>query len=191
MEHSIYIKCTPDIYESVVALIDASFHRYGLITYGTLDDILVDAGLIEENTFIPNETQRGLFVDNRADLTISPYDHDDGEFSILIKNHKYYPSTGFDSDRDDTIPKNIIFKPENKDMVNHPDHYQTETGLEVIDIIEACVFDLKGIEATDTGNIIKYMARWKKKNGLQDLKKAKWYLEHLIAHVEKIEEENK
>ena len=75
-------------------------------------------------------------------------------------------------------------------MVTHPDHYQSETGMEVIDVIEAFTFDLKGIEATDTGNIIKYICRWKKKNGLQDLRKAKWYLEHLIKHVEKLEEEN-
>ena len=38
-------------------------------------------------------------------------------------------------------------------MVSHPSHYQSETGLEVIDVIEAFTFDLKGIEATDTGNI--------------------------------------
>ena len=74
------------------------------------------------------------------------------------------------------------------DMVNHPPHYQSETGLEVIDVIEAFTFDLKGIEATDTGNVLKYMCRWKGKNGLQDLEKAKWYLEHLIAHIKKLEE---
>lgn len=75
-------------------------------------------------------------------------------------------------------------------MVSHPPHYQSETGLEAIDVIEAFTFDLKGIEATDTGNVIKYICRWKNKNGLQDLKKAKWYLEHLINHVEKLEKEN-
>jgi hypothetical protein len=76
------------------------------------------------------------------------------------------------------------------DMVDHPPHYQSETGLEVIDVIEAFAFDLKGIEATDTGNILKYMCRWKGKNGLEDLKKARWYLNHLIDHVEKLEKEN-
>ena len=76
-------------------------------------------------------------------------------------------------------------------MVSHPDHYMSETGLEVIDVIEAFTFDLKGIEATDTGNILKYICRWKNKNGLQDLEKAKWYLDHLIDHVRKLEEENK
>lgn len=78
----------------------------------------------------------------------------------------------------------------NDAMVSHPDHYQSETGMEVIDVIEAFTFDLKGIEATDTGNVIKYICRWKKKNGLQDLKKAMWYLNHLIEHVDKLEKEN-
>ena len=78
---------------------------------------------------------------------------------------------------------------ESKDkMVSHPSHYQSETGLEVIDVIEAFTFDLKGIEATDTGNVLKYMCRWKNKNGLQDLEKAKWYLTHLIERVRKLEE---
>lgn len=68
---------------------------------------------------------------------------------------------------------------------------KSETGLEVIDVIEAFTFDLKGIEATDTGNVLKYMCRWKNKNGVQDLEKARWYLEHLIDHVKLLEEENK
>lgn len=78
----------------------------------------------------------------------------------------------------------------NDKMVSHPSHYQSETGLEVIDVIEAFTFDLKGIEAVDTANVIKYICRWKNKNGLQDLKKAAWYLDNLINHVEKLEKEN-
>ena len=90
-------------------------------------------------------------------------------------------------------PQRIIMHCEEKsgsDMINHPNHYKSETGLETIDVIEAFTFDLKGIEATDTGNILKYMCRWKSKNGLEDLKKARWYLNHLINHVEKLEKEN-
>ena len=75
-------------------------------------------------------------------------------------------------------------------IVNHPNHYISETGMEVIDVIESFTFNLKGIEATDTGNIIKYICRWKEKNGVQDLKKAMWYLTHLIKHVEHLETEN-
>lgn len=76
------------------------------------------------------------------------------------------------------------------DNVNHPSHYKSETGLEAIDAIEAFTFDLNGIEAFDTGNALKYICRWKKKNGLEDLKKAQWYLNHLIKHVENLEKEN-
>ena len=72
-------------------------------------------------------------------------------------------------------------------MVNHPSHYQSESGLEVIDVVEAFTSDLKGIEATDTGNILKYICRWNKKNRLQDLEKAQWYLKHLIDHVRSLE----
>lgn len=75
------------------------------------------------------------------------------------------------------------------DMVNHPPHYQSSNGMEVIDVIEAFTNTLVGIEATDTGNVLKYMCRWKYKNGLQDLEKAQWYLNHLINHIK--EKENK
>ena len=75
----------------------------------------------------------------------------------------------------------------NDKMVSHPSHYQSESGLEVIDVIEAFTSDLNGIEATDTGNILKYMCRWKHKNGLQDLEKAQWYLAHLIEKVKEKE----
>lgn len=88
-------------------------------------------------------------------------------------------------------PKFKVSSETKVDMVNHPSHYQSETGLEVFDVIEAFTFDLKGIEAVDTGNVIKYICRWKKKNGLEDLEKARWYLNRLIDHVQKLEEENK
>lgn len=73
------------------------------------------------------------------------------------------------------------------DMVNHPQHYKSKSGLEVIDVIKAFTADLKGYQATDTGNIIKYILRWRYKNGLEDLKKAQWYLNDLITTIEKEE----
>lgn len=70
------------------------------------------------------------------------------------------------------------------DMVNHPPHYISENGLETIDVIESFTADLQGIEAVCTANVIKYICRWKHKNGVQDLKKAQWYLTHLIDNLE-------
>jgi hypothetical protein len=64
------------------------------------------------------------------------------------------------------------------DNVNKPAHYQGK--VECIDAIESAVEGLEGIEAVCTANVIKYVYRWKKKNGKEDLLKAKWYLEKLI-----------
>ena len=70
------------------------------------------------------------------------------------------------------------------DMVNHPNHYKAKNGMEVIDVIEAFTANLKGYEAIYTGKVIKYICRWKEKNGLEDLRKAQWYLNRLIKNIE-------
>lgn len=71
--------------------------------------------------------------------------------------------------------------------VAHPAHYQTSNGLETIDVMEAFTEDMAGYEAVCTSNVLKYICRWKKKNGLEDLKKAEWYLKRLIERVESSE----
>lgn len=65
--------------------------------------------------------------------------------------------------------------------VNHPNHYQSESGLEVIDVIKAFTADLSGEEAFCIGNAIKYLCRYNKKNGVEDLSKAEWYIERAIS----------
>lgn len=70
-------------------------------------------------------------------------------------------------------------------MVSHPDHYQSGNGLEVIDVIDAFVSDLPGAEGYYVGNALKYICRYKKKNGVQDIKKAIWYLTRLLEKLEK------
>lgn len=70
------------------------------------------------------------------------------------------------------------------DNVNHPNHYKSKSGLEVIEVIRAFTEDLEGLEGYYTGNVLKYMCRWKKKNGLEDLKKARVYLDWLIEKEE-------
>ena len=68
---------------------------------------------------------------------------------------------------------------DDKDMVNSPSHY-TQGSIECIDAIAQVVKDLDGMEAMCTGNAIKYLWRWKHKNGVEDLKKAQWYLQRMI-----------
>lgn len=67
--------------------------------------------------------------------------------------------------------------------VDHPAHY-TAGKIECIDALEAATEDLTGIEAVCTANAIKYLWRWKRKGGSEDLEKAKWYINMLIEKVE-------
>lgn len=64
-----------------------------------------------------------------------------------------------------------------------PDHYKTDK-IECIEAIRVATSGLDGAEAFITGNVIKYMWRWKKKNGTEDLKKAKKYIDMLIKLLE-------
>lgn len=70
------------------------------------------------------------------------------------------------------------------DNVNHPDHYQNIAGVEAIDILNDVVKDLPGKQAAMLWNTLKYLLRFQKKNGLEDLKKARNYLDYLIRDIE-------
>ncbi len=62
------------------------------------------------------------------------------------------------------------------DPVNHPAHYTGHpSGVECIDITEHCNFCI--------GNAIKYLWRHDRKGGIEDLEKAKWYIDREIARL--------
>ena len=67
------------------------------------------------------------------------------------------------------------------DMVNNPPPYN-QTGVECIEAIRAATDE--GYQYYLQGNIIKYLWRYRYKNGVQDLEKAKWYLDKLIGEIE-------
>lgn len=103
---------------------------------------------------------------------------DNSSKTISLKEvHKAIDKHLFDDVERTTLPTD--YKSVDK-MVSHPLHYQSKNGIEVIDVIEAFTDGLEGIEAVCTANAIKYLCRWSKKNGVQDLEKAMWYLQHLI-----------
>ena len=77
-------------------------------------------------------------------------------------------------------------KEPNVDMVNHPVHY-TQGGIECIDCIKSATVGKVGIEAFCVGNAIKYLFRYEEKNGIEDIKKARWYIDRLIKELEEKE----
>lgn len=66
------------------------------------------------------------------------------------------------------------------DNIISPNHYTSDKGFEVFDVQEAFIHDLKGMAASYWCNVVKYILRFQNKNGVEDLKKAKYYLEKLI-----------
>ena len=70
------------------------------------------------------------------------------------------------------------------DVVNHPPHYQS--NIECIDAMEAMSSgcSIPSNQAYCWQNCFKYLWRWPYKNGLEDLRKARWYLDRLIKQLE-------
>ncbi len=73
---------------------------------------------------------------------------------------------------------------EKKDEVNHPKHY-TQDQIECIDAIKSATSE--GYQYYLQGVILKYIwrYRYKHEDGLQDLKKAQWYLKKLIKEYQR------
>ncbi len=72
---------------------------------------------------------------------------------------------------------------EKNDKVNHPSHYQTAGGIEVIEYIASLLGD--NVKYYYLGNVIKYVSRFDKKNGVEDLEKARFYLNKMIEMEDK------
>ena len=64
------------------------------------------------------------------------------------------------------------------DPVNKPLHYN-QAGIECIEAIEAMTENMSGHTAPHSANVLKYLWRHEYKNGLEDIRKAKWYLDRL------------
>jgi|SRR6516162_4802178 hypothetical protein len=70
------------------------------------------------------------------------------------------------------------------DPVNHPKHY-TQGSIETIEMIDLICADYSGSEGASLGAVVKYISRAPYKGQkLQDLRKAHWYLGHLIELIE-------
>ena len=65
------------------------------------------------------------------------------------------------------------------DNVNHPSHYEANTSIECIEAMEL-MFDFYDVQQFCLCNAFKYIWRHKHKNGLEDLDKAQWYINHAV-----------
>ena len=137
----------------------------------------------EENPPADNEPQETIPTEVRVDLRKVAKE-------IVGECKKHYPNDCEDCRYGDSIglccfkqePPIWDFGVANEatppDMVNKPAHYVKE-NMECIDFIRAIVSDLTPYEAYCLGNVVKYLWRFKDKNGVIDLDKAVRYIEFL------------
>ena len=76
----------------------------------------------------------------------------------------------------------------NADNVNHPKHYEGSTSLECIECIRL-VFGDEAVYYFCLCNAFKYLWRYKNKNGEEDIKKTKWYLNYVEQECENASDE--
>lgn len=93
---------------------------------------------------------------------------------------------GFEVIEDDTPDAREVVEKYGEDVkpdsVNRPAHY-TSGGIECIDAMQAA-FGAEAVKDFCLCNAFKYLWRHRNKNGVEDLKKARWYLNRLIEAVE-------
>ena len=103
----------------------------------------------------------------------------DETFQELMKkvNNKLVTTDGQIIIDRDTLEYAVI---KDNDNVVSPNHYTSDKGFEVFEVQEAFIHELKGMAASYWCNVVKYILRFQRKNGVEDLKKARYYLYKLI-----------
>lgn len=113
-------------------------------------------------------------ADSRLCMKCAQYYFNGGQcFGDPLKNNDFKNSC------DSFVPdylKNTFVPDEEGDNVEHPSHYKGTDSLECIDVIQFS-FGIDGFVYYCAGNVLKYLWRYNNKNGKEDIKKAKQYLD--------------
>lgn len=122
--------------------------------------------------------KKGKDYDDSCDNIGMNYEYDFNNLKRLIDYINSYKDNiiYINNDNNDNNDNNF-------DNVNKPNHYQLNikgNNIQVIDIIDEVVKDYKPQEAFKIANVIKYVLRASKKNGKEDLKKARKYIDMLV-----------
>lgn len=136
-------------------------------TYGTSEYLGAPYYLVDPEEYI----SRRMVYEHNCEVVAEPTDIPHGATTAPFEED--FPEYA-DHIAEDSAPN----------MVDSPPHYNAGK-YEVIDIIEDSLRDIAGgFEAYCLGNVEKYTKRYRHKNGVEDLRKAAWYLNKAIEHIE-------
>lgn len=182
-EYSFQIEADGYFYTPEMIDWDKTLNRFEIkLTFPSLEK--------EKNKIVPKEIDleydgdflTGKIDDRRVIVARAENDKEDLEKAVMMALIK---TLGFNyQDVKNILEKVKINKQTKTDNVNSPNHYQLEgLGIEVIDIMRSNL-ESEGFKNYCKGNVIKYILRAEKKNGLEDYKKAQKYLSWIIEAAE-------
>lgn len=156
----------------------------------TLEEFRKYVRTVTREEFLSNNANKDDEIFQPIDLgeDACPYEYNLPDSSCDITCKECWEKAVKDIKFKDDIEKEFIEAIKNQpiivsdNVVNHPSHY-TQGKYEVIDYIEDKL-SKEELQGYCVGNVLKYVSRFKHKNGLEDLKKAEWYLNRLITNME-------
>lgn len=155
------------------------FEKDGKV-YESFEDAVDAFFLGDRKIFVNGEKAELKFPDDVRQSMIWAYeDADMGRVRLNAKLMGYEVIDDTPTIAETAAKRSEDVKP---DPVNHPAHY-TSGGIECIDAIQAA-FGAEVVKGFCLCNAFKYLWRHRNKNGVEDLKKACWYLNRLIREME-------
>ena len=148
--------------------------------YESFEDAVEAFFLGDRKIFVNGEKAELKFPDDVRQIMIWAYeDADMGRVRLNAKLMGYEVIDDTPTIAETAAKRSEDVKP---DPVNHPAHY-TSGGIECIDAMQAA-FGAEAVKDFCLCNAFKYLWRHRNKNGVEDLKKACWYLNRMIEEVE-------
>jgi hypothetical protein len=146
------------------------------------DEVSGEHGVFHSDyrVLIPLETDMDELLEINANLIRRVFELEAGQRGLfeMVERDKARPEVTYEVD---TYFLREMDEGESADNVNSPAHYNSGK-YEVIDVIEDALKE--GFEPYCIGNVMKYVSRYKHKNGVEDLRKAAWYLGRVIETLD-------
>lgn len=140
----------------------------------------------EKGVIMNNERKMSILLNTIGQMACDAEDKGEIDFGLRLTVEDAYVLCRAASHTDNTPDIREVVEEHSEDAkadpVNRPAHY-TSGGIECIDAMQAAFGD-EAVKDFCLCNAFKYLWRHRQKNGVEDLKKARWYLNRLITAME-------
>ncbi len=181
------LKFPDDVRQSMIwAYEDADMGRVRLNAKLMGYEVIEDKPDTEKGVIMNNERKMSILLNEIGQMACDAEDKGKIDFDLRLTVEDAYALCHAASHTDNTPDIREVVEEHSEDAkadpVNRPAHY-TSGGIECIDAMQAAFGD-EAVKDFCLCNAFKYLWRHRQKNGVEDLKKARWYLNRLITAME-------